>query len=69
MMNLHGIAREIAIDEQLNKTALLNKVAREWGCGFDGTVTLYEMAPTATYKDMIEYYNKRNSELTEDEEF
>jgi len=30
MKNLHGIAREMAIDEMLNKKELLEKAGREW---------------------------------------
>lgn len=30
MKNLHGYARELAIDEMLNKQELLDKAGREW---------------------------------------
>ena len=69
MKNLHGIAREVAIDEMLNRKALLDKAAREWGFEYEGTIKLYEMEQTSTYKEMMAYYKEQNDALTEDEEF
>ena len=43
MKNLHGYARELAIDEQLNKLDLLDKAGREWGLEDVATIELYKM--------------------------
>lgn len=66
MKNLHGIAREIAIDEMLDKKALLEKAGHEWGLEGDGTVELYLMEVKHTYREMLNYYNLRNAAIAED---
>lgn len=66
MKNLHGIAREIAIDEMLDKKALLEKAGKEWGLEDDGTIELYLMEVNHTYREMLNYYNLRNAAIAED---
>ena len=66
MKNLHGYAREIAIDEMINKKELLEKAGREWGLEDDGTIELYLMEKNHTYREMLNYYNLRNAALVQD---
>lgn len=66
MKNLHGYARELAIDEMLNKQELLDKAGREWGLEDDGTVELYTIAKSCSYRNMVAYYNLRNEAMAED---
>ena len=66
MKNLHGIAREIAINEQLDKLALLDKVAHEWGLEDNGTIELHIMAKSCSYADMLAYYKLYNEAMAED---
>lgn len=66
MKKLHGYARELAIDEMLDKQALLDKAGQEWGLEDDGTVELYMMAKHCTYRDMLAYYRLRNEAMATD---
>lgn len=67
MKNLHGYARELAIDEQLNKLDLLDKAGREWGLEDVGTVELYLMNRNGeTYAMMKKYYDLYNAAMAED---
>ena len=67
MKNLHGYAREIAIDEQLNKAELLEKAGREWGLEDVATVELYKMNENGeTYAMMKKYYDLYNAAMAED---
>lgn len=67
MKNLHGYARELAIDEQLNKLALLDKAGREWGLEDVATIELYKMNENGeTYVMMKKYYDLYNAAMAED---
>lgn len=67
MKNLHGYAREIAIDEQLNKAELLEKAGREWGLENVATIELYKMKDNGdTYAMMKKYYDLYNGAMEED---
>ena len=66
MKNLHGYARELAIDEQLNKMELLEKAGREWGLEDVATVELYKMNENGeTYIMMKKYYDLYNAAMAE----
>ena len=68
MKNPHGIAREMLIDEMLNKAALVDKAVAEWGLEYDGTVTLATMAQNGTsYAVMVRFYNVRNETIANTE--
>lgn len=43
MKNLHGYARERAIDEMINKLDLLEQADKEWGLEDLSTIELYRM--------------------------
>lgn len=67
MKNLHGYARELAIDEQLNKAELLDKAGKEWGLEDVGTIELYKMNENGeTYAMMKKYYDLYNAAMAED---
>ena len=67
MKNLHGYARELAIDEMLNKAELLEKAGKEWGLEDDSTIELYRMNERGeTYKTMHNFYNLVNATMAED---
>lgn len=67
MKNLHGYAREITIDEMLNKAELLEQAGREWGLEDDSTIELYRMNERGeSYKIMLEFYKLVNASLLED---
>ena len=67
MKNLHGYARELAIDEQLDKLALLDKAGREWGLEDVATIELYKMHENGeTYVMMKKYYDLYNAAMAED---
>jgi len=67
MKNLHGYARELAIDEMLNKAELLEKAGREWGLEDDSTIELYRMNERGeSYKTMMEFYKLVNASMAED---
>lgn len=67
MKNLHGYAREIAIDEMLNKLELLEKAGHEWGLEDDSTVELYKMNERGeSYVAMKKFYNLVNAAMTEE---
>jgi hypothetical protein len=66
MKNLHGITREIAIDEMPNKKELLEKAGREWGLEDVATIELYKMNENGeTYVMMKKYYNLYNAAMVE----
>ena len=57
MKNLHGYARELAIDEMLDKLDLLGNAGQEWGLEDDSTIELYRMnARGESYKIMHAFY-------------
>lgn len=67
MKNLHGIAREIAIDEMLNKLDLLEKAGKSWGLEDPSTVEIYKMNENGeTYAVMLRFYNLVNASMVED---
>jgi len=67
MKNLHGYARDLAIDEQLNKKELLDKAGKEWGLENVATVELYKMNENGdTYVMMKKYYDLYNAAMAED---
>lgn len=67
MKNLHGIAREMAINEMLNKMELLEKAGREWGLENVATIELYKMKDNGeTYVMMKKYYDLYNAAMAED---
>lgn len=67
MKNLHGYAREHAIDEMLNKLDLLEQAGKEWGLEEKSTIELYLMKESgASYKQMLAYYKEVNSNLEEE---
>ena len=58
MKNLHGIAREMLIDEMLNKRALLDIAAREWGLEDNSTIELFKMNENGEdYITMKKFYD------------
>lgn len=64
MRKLHGIAREIAIDEQIAQYELLNSATREWGLEDDCTVELYKMKERGeNYKAMKKFYELVNQTI------
>lgn len=64
--NPHGLTRDMLIEEQLNKQELLDKATHEWGLEDDGTIELYLMTKSCTYRDMVTYYNLRNEAMASD---
>ena len=67
MKNLHGYAREIAIDDQINKLDLLDKAGKEWGLEDDSTIELYRMKDRGeTYAMMMKFYKLVNATMEED---
>ena len=66
MKNLHGYAREIAIDEMVNKEALLERAGTEWGLEDDHTIALYAMKSTSTYAEMLNAYKVYIREMKEE---
>lgn len=66
MKGLHGFVREIAIEEQIRKMELLDKVSTEWGFEDVGTIEMHIMVKSCTYNDMLAYYHLRNAALVED---
>ena len=66
MKKLHGIAREIAIDEQINKLELLEKAMHEWGFENVATIELHQMNKNGeSYNMMKNYYNLYNAAMAE----
>lgn len=56
MKNLHGYARDLAIDEQLNKLALLEEVGQNRGLEDPMVVELYRMNERGEdYATMVSY--------------
>lgn len=67
MKNLHGAAREAAINAQIDKLELLDKAGKAWGLEDDSTVELYRMNERGeSYKTMLEFYKLVNASMTED---
>lgn len=67
MKNVHGLAREIMIDEILNKMELLERAGSEWGLEDESTVELYKMKDNgASYTDMLAFYHLVNEAMAED---
>lgn len=61
MKKLHGIAREMAIDEMLNKEALLDEMVKTYGFEAVETIELFRMeergesyAMMLTYKKLVD---------------
>lgn len=67
MKKLHGLAREMAIDEQINKLELLEQVTREWGFENVATIELCQMNKNGeSYNMMKKYYDLYNATMAED---
>lgn len=59
MKNMYGIAREIAVDEQLSKAALLQEAKKLWGLSDKGTTKLYNMNWLGeSYANMLAYFDE-----------
>lgn len=68
MKNLHGYAREIAINEMMDKEALLNETVTNRGFEDELTIELFRMKERGeTYAMMVEY--KKLYENAEAEEW
>ena len=64
MMNLHGYARELAIDEMIDKRALIDKACHQWGLEDEGTIQLCLMdAKGVDYKSMLAYFRMHAHDL------
>lgn len=67
MKNLHGYARELAIDEQLNKRELLDTACTSWGLEDVATIELFKMNENGeTYVMMKKYFDLYNAAMAED---
>lgn len=66
MKNLHGLARELAIDEAINKKALIEKATENWGLEDAGTIELYLMEDHGeSYVAMKRYYDRYRASMAE----
>lgn len=67
MKNLHGYARELAIDEMLNKLDLLEQAGKEWGLEDPCTIELYRMNENGKdYTTMLNFFYLVNLALMGD---
>lgn len=64
MKNFHGYARELAIDEMIDKRCLIDRACREWGLEEQGTRMLCLMdAKGLDYKSMLAYFHLHAHDL------
>ena len=64
MKNLHGAAREAAINAQIDKLELLDKAGKAWGLEDDSTIELYRMKERGeSYATMLAFYNLVNASI------